>query len=823
MKKSTKLLMLALAVVGTLTFVGCQKGGNSSSSTTEEITIDFNCESIVMDEWETKTITAVSSDGSPLNFVVGDSSVLYVKGSKITALKPGKTTITATVYDNEAITKTIEVTVNEKLTNRPNLTMSCQNFVVCGNKATVNTTLSNVDGDIEVEYTSSNPSVATVNGSGIVTGVSVGKTKITATTKYRTVTFTAEKEIEVAQKVVFDATNRTYTLEMSNVTTFTEGYTFTVGEKNYEIVDGKATLSAEDFDLSETNIFKGKVTKNEEEQEFLIAVYDLSKAGIYQDGNLLIAEDGEYRVNKELAPDENGLHWLTFDDAQEKLESGYSLLRLTFKFESLDMLTAGIVHSAVGDYNYLFGFKYQDVWVYWDNQYIDGDKIDRGAYSAAILNSNGCPYGYGYYKLYDAETGALVMDYYHLEFTDASGTHGNWSPYVKGLEIGKEYTIEIDVEKTGDVTMSGFENAVITGFEWGAKEPTKVTYDQTEISIDVWDTASVKAKVNDSSKVEYIVEDPTVLYLDGDTVVGLKAGTTKVTAKTKTASAELTVTVTENTEKTPTLTLVNGTEVAENISLALKTKLSVGETEVNSGKYNVSYAFKTETELATLEGSRLKALQQGTVTVVATATYCGKTFTAEQDITIVENKGEVDPTVGKLYQNGVELVADANGIYKVDTSVDADGDGLRWITVNDEKTEDFTYFRMTVKFTSFCDRDAGIVWPSCGIYKYNFGFKYNGTHFFWDNTYASGGFGGACSMADGSANRANYLNIYKADGTLIANEMNTSGWTSYCTLELNTEYIFEFKVKAMGGGFMLAGFDGAEISNLVWSDKLLKE
>ena len=129
MKKSIRNFISIMAIVLAFCFAltacggGATDSGNGStsesisSSGTGKVSITFSCgESLTMNEWETVRITASSTDKASVTLTADDKSVLYLRGSSVTALKAGTTTITAKTKTGSAIAK-LNVTVKEKAEN----------------------------------------------------------------------------------------------------------------------------------------------------------------------------------------------------------------------------------------------------------------------------------------------------------------------------------------------------------------------------------------------------------------------------------------------------------------------------------------------------------------------------------------------------------------------------------------------------------------------------------------------------------------------------------------------------------------------------------
>ena len=300
-----------------------------------------------------------------------------------------------------------------------------------------------------------------MDAEGKVTALASGKTKLTASTTYRSVQFKAEKDIIVEKetKVIFAEGATEVKLAVSAVKEGLEGeYAVEINGKTYSVdEEGKITLPRADFNVAGQKLFDGKITQGENVYTFRIAVFFMEEPAIYQDGEAITPnENGEYVVDKTKPADENGLRWITFDNASTMLDMGYELLKIRVKFNAFCSLTAGIVDSTLADYDYNFGYKYNEpetgdlVWFFWHNEYeytnAESVKVTEG-YGGAMKPAYHGPYGYGYLKILDAN-GDLLLDYYNKQITDAAGTHGNWSDYIDPLQTNTEYVFLFDISKT---------------------------------------------------------------------------------------------------------------------------------------------------------------------------------------------------------------------------------------------------------------------------------------------------------------------------------------------------------------------------------------
>lgn len=839
MKKSIRNFISIIAIVLTFCFAltACRGATDSESGSTGESTssssagkasITFSCgESLTMNEWETVRITASSTDKASVTLTVEDASVLYLRGSSITALKAGSTTVTAKTKTGSA-TAELKVTINEKAENRPVLSVIGNGDIALGETSQFSASLSGVDaGDYVVQFSVDNPTVASVDAEGKVTALASGKTKLTASTTYRSVQFKAEKDIIVEKeaKVIFAEGATEVKLAVSAVKEGLEGeYAVEINGKTYSVdEEGNITLPRADFNVAGQKLFYGKITQGENVYTFRIAVFFMEEPAIYQDGEAITPnENGEYVVDKTKPADENGLRWITFDNAKTMLDMGYELLKIKVKFNAFCSSSAAIVDSTIAAYHYSFGYKYTEytddpaagefVWLFWDNDY------EGKAYGGAMKPAHHAPYGYGYWKIFDA-SGNLLLDYYHKQVNDASGTHGNWSDYIDPLKTNTEYVFLFDISKTHDISFSGFDDAVITGFEWAKKEETVVSFENESISVDEWAETSLNAVTNDGSAVEYTVSDPEVLYVSGNKIVGLKAGSAKVIATANGKKAELNVTVNEQAANRPAVEF-EGLEIEQLGSGNLGATLKVGGNTVAAGKYTLEYT-AAENDVISIVGSVVAGLKVGEVDVTAKITYCGKEFTKTVKVTVKKAEEPVDPSIGKLYQGGEELTPDENGYYVMDTSKESNT--LTFDPFATKSALGYKKIRFTVKFSEIINKN--ITLPRAG--DFSFGYTYGSVSVGWYNCYVNsdgkeeGAYVGAfANLPDGTPNGKAYLRVYNAKGEKIFEHYDVEGWSSshygyIPKLEADTEYTFEIDTE-ITGDVTLLGFNKATFTAIKW-------
>ena len=144
--------------------------------------------------------------------------------------------------------------------------------------------------------------------------------------------------------------------------------------------------------------------------------------------------------------DSNGLYWLTFGSAPEIDGTKHSILRLKVKFNNFAGLKAGFVHPNLAGYDYSFGYKFNEMFAFWDNVYSTG-------YGAAIGPDGGAgnPMRFNIYTV-DGEGNA------NEKVLDAMN-NSNWAYYKHNGEkliAGTEYIFEFDTSGMSDFMFSAF-------------------------------------------------------------------------------------------------------------------------------------------------------------------------------------------------------------------------------------------------------------------------------------------------------------------------------------------------------------------------------
>ena len=188
---------------GTATITATSSNGKKATCTVTVITpedgIYLSKTQVTLRPGGTETITAMvlpaNASNQTVTWSTTNSSVATVSGGKITAVAPGTATIKAkTNNGKEAICNVTVITPVTKVTLNKSSTV-----IAVGANETLTATVKPDDAsDKGVTWTSSKPSVATVDANGKVVGVAEGKTTITVKTNDGSKTATCEVTVYIA-------------------------------------------------------------------------------------------------------------------------------------------------------------------------------------------------------------------------------------------------------------------------------------------------------------------------------------------------------------------------------------------------------------------------------------------------------------------------------------------------------------------------------------------------------------------------------------------------------------------------------------------------
>ena len=186
----------------------CQVKVNKKIIPVESVKLDKTELELTEGDSETLVATVKPDDATDktVTWSSSDDAVATVEGGKITAVKPGTATITATAGEKSA---TCKVTVNKRIIAVESVELNKTEIdLVEGDSETLVATVKPDDAtDKTVTWTSSDPAVATVDG-GKVTAVKEGTATITAKAGEKTATCTVyvDKKIIAVESVELDKT-----------------------------------------------------------------------------------------------------------------------------------------------------------------------------------------------------------------------------------------------------------------------------------------------------------------------------------------------------------------------------------------------------------------------------------------------------------------------------------------------------------------------------------------------------------------------------------------------------------------------------------------
>ena len=254
MKKVYLLFQLLFLLLIGITLTNCEKDVDPISVTS--VTLDST--SITLIEGDKQTLTATISPSNAENQMVlwisSDASVATVKNGTITAIKPGKATITAK-SDDGGKTATCNVTVVARVYSVEKVALDITSATFYeGEDLTLTATISPSNAtNKNVTWKSSNTSVATVSN-GNVTAVKAGTATITVTTeeggKTATCNVTVNEKIYPVENVSLDKTSAI----LFEGETLTLSATITPGNATNKNVTWKSS------DTSVAMVADGKVT-----------------------------------------------------------------------------------------------------------------------------------------------------------------------------------------------------------------------------------------------------------------------------------------------------------------------------------------------------------------------------------------------------------------------------------------------------------------------------------------------------------------------------------------------------------------------------------
>lgn len=319
MGKLFKTSILAAVMFSAAIFAGCKKddpvpsGGNGSGQTgptTVAVTgVSLNKTSITLTEGDSETLTATVAPTNATNKAVSwkssDAATASVDNNgKVTAVKAGSATITVTTTDGSK-TATCAVTINAKQETPKEVTGIAIDPATLeikeGLTAQLKIVFTPADASSDnIKWKSTNTEAATVDGSGLVTALKEGKTRIVATVDGTQIEAICEvtvtpddalKGIEFTAAKVEVGVGKTTTLEIAFTPTYAANKNVTFSSSNTSI----ATVAS---DGTVTGVAEGEttITATSEEGSFtatcVVAVSSSFTSGLYYNLGWDLYRDG---------------------------------------------------------------------------------------------------------------------------------------------------------------------------------------------------------------------------------------------------------------------------------------------------------------------------------------------------------------------------------------------------------------------------------------------------------------------------------------------------------------------------------------------------
>lgn len=316
----TSFLALAAAAISAGILFGCKKdeptpsggnGGGQTSPTTVAVTgVSLNKTSITLTEGDSETLTATVAPTNATNKAVSwkssDAATASVDNNgKVTAVKAGSATITVTTTDGSK-TATCSVTVNAKQETPKEVTGIAIDPATLeikeGLTAQLKIVFTPADASSDnIKWKSTNTEAATVDGSGLVTALKEGKTRIVATVDGTQIEAICEitvtpddalKGIEFTAAKVEVKVGATQALEIAYTPSYAanKNVTFSSSDASVATVDAAGTVTA-------INEGEATITATSEEGGFTatctIVVTSAIVSGVYYNTEYDIFRDGE--------------------------------------------------------------------------------------------------------------------------------------------------------------------------------------------------------------------------------------------------------------------------------------------------------------------------------------------------------------------------------------------------------------------------------------------------------------------------------------------------------------------------------------------------
>ena len=583
--------------------------------------------SMTLVEGDSETISATVSPSNATNQTVSWSSspsdVASVDGGKVTALKPGKATVTVTTADGGK-TATCSVTVEAKKIPVTGVTLDkTEAELVEGESITLTATIAPEDAtDKTVSWVSSDEEIAKVDSEGKVSAIAPGTADITVTTtdgeKKAVFALTVVAKVVPVESIAIDketlelvegdsatltatvspdnASDKTYAWTSSNpdVATVAEDGTVTA------IAPGNTTITATSNDGGKTASCEVSVAKR------VIPVESVTLSG-----ETSVTAGDTVTFTYTITPSDatvQDVKWSSSDESVIKVDADGTAVVLKNGVATITVTT------------------------------VDGEKTASAKILASPLLVSSLSLDVTSLTLAAGEEGKLVATVAPENATNKELSWKSLSTSVATVDAEgnvkavKPGTAKIRVSTTDGSKLNAECEVTVTKAKVAV---TGVSLDNTLLLISVGESRKLSATVKPSGatnkEVSWASSNESVATVDSNgNVKGLKEGSATITVTTKDGSKTATCKVTVSKPvSTIAVTGVSLNKTSLSLTVGESQSLSATVSPSNASDKSVSWK-SSDTSVATGDGSgNVKAVKAGTATITVTTKDGSKTATCK--------------------------------------------------------------------------------------------------------------------------------------------------------------------------------------------------
>ena len=583
--------------------------------------------SMTLVEGDSETISATVSPSNATNQTVSWSSspsdVASVDGGKVTALKPGKATVTVTTADGGK-TATCSVTVEAKKIPVTGVTLDkTEAELVEGESITLTATIAPEDAtDKTVSWVSSDEEIAKVDSEGKVSAIAPGTADITVTTtdgeKKAVFALTVVAKVVPVESIAIDketlelvegdsatltatvspdnASDKTYAWTSSNpdVATVAEDGTVTA------IAPGNTTITATSNDGGKTASCEVSVAKR------IIHVESVTLSG-----ETSVTAGDTVTFTYKITPSDatvQDVKWSSSDESVIKVDADGTAVVLKNGVATITVTT------------------------------VDGEKTASAKILASPLLVSSLSLDVTSLTLAAGEEGKLVAT---VAPENATNKELSWKSLTTSVatvdaegnvKAVKPGTAKIRVSTTDGSKLNAECEVTVTKAKVAV---TGVSLDNTLLLISVGESRKLSATVKPSGatnkEVSWASSNESVATVDSNgNVKGLKEGSATITVTTKDGSKTATCKVTVSKPvSTIAVTGVSLNKTSLSLTVGESQSLSATVSPSNASDKSVSWK-SSDTSVATVDGSgNVKAVKAGTATITVTTKDGSKTATCK--------------------------------------------------------------------------------------------------------------------------------------------------------------------------------------------------